>query len=410
MINFSVFSDFLSFLFMGLLILIVSWLGYNVFISLYGYKTYRVSKKRYGNKYWNLAKISIIIPAKNEAKVISRLLDSILNQDYPRNMLEVIVVDGNSSDGTYEIVRKYMNKYKFIRVIREDNPCGKPHGLNQGLKHAKGDLIGIFDADSILPNNLFRKVSEYFNDDGIIAVQGKLISINEGQNILTRLVALEEKTWYNLVMKGRERLGLFVPLTGNCFFIRRDTLLDLGGFKEDELAEDLELSLRLYKKGYRVKYIDEIFSYQEAPSKLESLITQRTRWYRGYIKNLIKYGSITKLNFLKGLDVELLLSGPIILTLSLIGYLSIFIGLFIPEIFIFAMPIAVLINLLTLITLIIIFLLNRPITISKIIIGLSIYLYWILEAFIAAKSLFEELFRRPYKWVKTEKLGIASQI
>lgn len=404
MIGYSILSILLEYILFASFIIIILWLIYNIYISLHGLK-FHPSNKNVLNKY-DPVKISIIIPAKDEESVLNRLLDSILKQDYPHDKIEVIIVDGASKDRTYDIARSYMEKYKIFKVIREDYPRGKPHALNIGLKHVSGDVVGVFDADSIIPSDLLRKVSKIFNDDNVIAIQGKPISVNEDQNLITKLTSVEEKIWYNLIMRGREKLNLFIPITGSCFFIRRNVLEEVGGFNEDELAEDLELSLRLLKHGYIVKYIDEAYAYQESPSTLKALISQRTRWYRGYIKNFLRYGSLIKLGNLKSIDVEILLSGPIILSLSLFTYLSIFLGFLIPSIYQYAYPFAITINILTLISMTLYLLLNRPITFRKILLAISIYFYWILEAGIALKSVFLELFRRPYKWIKTEKTGV----
>ena len=404
MIEYSIFSILLEYILFASFIIIILWLIYNIYISLHGLK-FHPSNKNVLNKY-DPVKISIIIPAKDEESVLNRLLDSILKQDYPHDRIEVIIVDGASKDRTYDIARSYMEKYKIFKVIREDYPRGKPHALNIGLKHVSGDVVGVFDADSIIPPDLLRKVSKIFSDDNVIAIQGRPISVNEDQNLITKLTSVEEKIWYNLIMRGREKLNLFIPITGSCFFIRRNVLEEVGGFNEDELAEDLELSLRLLKHGYIVKYIDEAYAYQESPSTLKALISQRTRWYRGYVKNFFRYGSLIKLGNLKSIDVEILLSGPIILSLSLFTYLSIFLGLLIPSIYQYAYPFAITINILTLISMTLYLLLNRPITFRKILLAISIYFYWILEAGIALKSVFLELFRRPYKWIKTEKTGV----
>jgi len=404
MIGYSILSILLEYILFASFIIIILWLIYNIYISLHGLK-FHPSNKNVLNKY-DPVKISIIIPAKDEESVLNRLLDSILKQDYPHDKIEVIIVDGASRDRTYDIARNYMERYKIFKVIREDYPRGKPHALNIGLKHVSGDVVGVFDADSIIPPDLLRRVSKIFNDDNVIAIQGKPISVNEDQNLITKLTSVEEKIWYNLIMRGREKLNLFIPITGSCFFIRRNVLEEVGGFNEDELAEDLELSLRLLKHGYIVKYIDEAYAYQESPSTLKALISQRTRWYRGYVKNFLRYGSLIKLGNLKSIDVEILLSGPIILSLSLFTYLSIFLGLLIPSIYQYAYPFAITINILTLISMTLYLLLNRPITFRKILLAISIYFYWILEAVIALKSVFLELFRRPYKWIKTEKTGV----
>ncbi len=388
------------------LIIIILWLSYNIIIILLGFMARRNIYNNLGISSYTHPKISIIIPTKDEENVIGRVLESILKQVYPREKMEIIVVDGSSTNATYEIAMRYRALYpNIIKVIREENPRGKPAALNLALKYVNGDIVGVLDADSILNTDVLLNVSRKFEYPNITAIQGRLRSVNSDQNILTRIISLEEKGWYSLLMKSRDRLGLFVPITGNCFFIRKKVLDRIGGWR-NELAEDIELSLRMFKHGFSVKYIDNVSSWQEAPSSIRSFISQRSRWYRGYIKSLFRYGSLIKHLNKRMLDIEALLLGPLIMAISLLGYISAIIALFHPELSAYAFLPTLIINSLTIITFFILLIVSRPLNRNKIILALSIYFYWMLEACIALKSVFDEIFRRPYKWVKTEKTGI----
>ena len=181
--------------------------------------------------------------------------------------MEIIVVDGNSKDATSTICSEFSAKYpNIIKTICESSSRGKPTALNLALPHLTGEIVGVFDADSVPEKDTLRKIASYFNDQSVMAVQGKACSLNEKKNMLTRIASMEEKAWFQALLTGREKLNLFVPLTGSCQFVRSKVLKELGGWDETALAEDVELALRLVEKDYLVKYAPDVCSWQETPS------------------------------------------------------------------------------------------------------------------------------------------------
>lgn len=205
----------LPLVFSVILIVILFYLTYNVLLAINGY-LYNGEADRSSNYF---PYISIIIPARNEEAVVGRCIESILSQNYPLDRLEIIVVDGASTDGTFDVCMGFSNRFPgVVRVVRESFPRGKPTALNLGFKFAKGDIIGVFDGDCVLNKDVLLNAARYFKDNSVHAVQGRVVSINESDNLLTKLVSLEEVGWYGLILRGRERLGLFIPLTGSCFF------------------------------------------------------------------------------------------------------------------------------------------------------------------------------------------------
>lgn len=352
--------------------------------------------------------ISIIVPARNEERVIGRCLEALLNLDYPDDLYEVIVVDGNSEDGTRNICMDFIEKYpNKIRLVVESEAKGKPDALNKALEAVKGELIAVFDADSIPSRDVLLKAVSYIQSkNGYAGVQGRVSSFNADKNILTRIVFVEETGWFRLILRGRDSLNLFVPYTGNSLFIRRDILEMLGGWKPGELAEDLELSLRLYEKGYRIKYLDDAVTFQEAPSKLSSFITQRYRWYRGYIQNLFRYGALLKFPGLKSLDIEFFLAGPILMGLSALFYILIMVVNLLMAPSQFLSVVIWSLNLFIFLILLKVSIFLKPRNISEILTIPSMIPYWIFESFIALKALLDTLFKRRAKWIRTEKEGM----
>ena len=118
-------------------------------------------------------------------------------------------------------VQSFPEKYpENIKVISEKTAKGKPAALNLALPYIKGEIVGVFDADSLPEKDVLSKVASYFNDKKVMALQGRTTSINEKTNALTRVIAMEEKAWFQALLTGREKLQLFVPLTGSCQFVR----------------------------------------------------------------------------------------------------------------------------------------------------------------------------------------------
>jgi len=368
-----------------------------------------MSRPRYKYRFPDmLPVINVIVPARDEERVIGRCLDALVNQYYPRDKYRIIVVDGDSKDGTRDICIKYMARYPgLITLIKEDRPNGKPDALNTALKVVDGDIIAVFDADSIpYPDTLFKAASFFNANPGIAAIQGRASSVNHMKNVLTRIIYIEETAWFRLGLRGRDNLNLFVPLTGNAMFIRRDVLEDIGGWRSGELAEDVELSLRLFKNGYRVRYVDEISTLQEAPTSLSAFITQRYRWYRGYIGNMFRYGELVKNLSMKSIDAEALLVGPIIMALSVIAYLlSTIINSIGVSSLILSVSLSTL-NILLLLTMITMYIALKPKSIRESLTVIAIIPYWMLQSLIAFKATVDTILRRKVRWMKTAKEGV----
>jgi cellulose synthase/poly-beta-1,6-N-acetylglucosamine synthase-like glycosyltransferase len=218
-----------------LLSILLFWTVYNGSIIYVGVKSRR---KRPQSNYTNEEpKFSIIVPTKDEEVVIGRCLNGLLDLDYPKDKLEIIVVDGNSTDDTCKVCSDFSAKYPGIfKIVNEKESNGKPAALNVALTYATGEIVGVFDADSVPEKDVLRKVAAHLGDKQLIAVQGRTTSLNERKNILTRVVSAEEKAWYQALLSGREKLGLFVPLNGSCQFIRRKVLEELGGWDETSLT------------------------------------------------------------------------------------------------------------------------------------------------------------------------------
>lgn len=360
-----------------------------------------------------LPKISLIVPAKNEELVITRCLDGILGLDYPQDKLEVLVVDGDSSDGTCEICSEYSKRYpNLIKLLVEKKSIGKPAALNLALSVATGEIVGLFDADSLPKRDALRKVVSYFSDGKVVAVQGRTTSLNEKSSALTRVIALEEKAWFYMLISGREKLRLFVPLNGTCQFVKHSVLVDLGGWDENSLTEDVELAVRLVEKNHGIKYAPDVCSEQETPNRLGILFEQRMRWYRGYMETALKYGRLLdKLNR-RTIDAEISLGGPFMMLVSLIGFLNwFFVAFFVlgSTPFIDFTGIAIALTAVSLVTIgVALTASEKPIKVGNIVWIPAIYFYLMMQMFIAGWAFFNLVLRRKKVWTKTAKTGAST--
>ncbi|MCK5628581.1 glycosyltransferase family 2 protein, partial [Candidatus Bathyarchaeota archaeon] len=288
---------------------------------------------------------------------------------------------------------------------------GKPAALNYGVEHSRGEIIGVFDADSVLAPDALGQVCKYFEDPQVAAVQGRTLAINSNENMLTRFVAYEEAFWFEAYLRGKDALNLFVHLKGSCQFIRRASLEELNGFNQNSLSEDMELSARLTEKDLKIKYAPDVQAWQETPASLTHLIKQRTRWFRGTMEVAFKYGKLLAKKNVRSLDAEATLMGPFVLIASLAIYLVSLSSVFLP---LYGNPAWFMLSLLTLaattLTLVVaaatlIFASKRK-PLSGLFWLPFLYFYWSLQTIIALYAMLTSLLNTPRKWTRTQKSGV----
>jgi len=342
---------------------------------------------------------------------VGRLLNALLNLDYPPQKKEIIVVDDGSVDRTVEICAEYAKRDPaHIRVLQKPVSNGKPAALNYALEHAKGEIVATFDADNVPGSDALLEAARYFEDPSVAGVQGTVCAINADENMLTRFISYEEAVRFEAYIRGKDVLKLFVNLAGTCQFVRREVLEEVGGWNEKALTEDMEVSVRLMEKGYNIRYAPEARSWQEHPAKFTQLIGQRVRWCRGNMEIALKYGKlITRLNR-RSFDAEVTLAGPYMLTFCLLGYLMTLCTLLVP-----VQPDAVFTTftqVTSLLTMIPLFLVGtalvyatKPWRVANLLWLPFIYAYWSLETFIASYALVQILLKRSRRWTQTMKTG-----
>jgi len=393
-----------------LLAILLFWCIYNGFIIYAGIRNKRkeTTLQKAVNK--ELPSFSIIVPTKNEDLVVGRCLQGLIDIDYPKSKIEIIIVDGNSSDKTLQVCNSFSRKYpNNIKVVAEEESHGKPAALNLALAQTTMEIVGIFDADSLPDRDVLNKAATYFEDNKVMAVQGRTTSINEKSNVITRVIAMEEKAWFQMLISGRECLKLFVPLNGSCQFVRRMVLDEMNGWDENSLTEDVELALRLVEKDHVIKYAPDVSCGQETPDSIGSLTKQRIRWYRGYMETALKYGRLLNKVNRRRVDAEVSLAGPFMMVVSLLSYINWFVAVvFLTR----SNPVVNFTGLVIALTAASLISMGIALTASEKLIKLRnigwipfIYVYWLTQMFVAGWAFLKLIFRRKRVWTKTEKNG-----
>ena len=229
--------------------------------------------------------VTIQLPLYNEKYVAERLLDAVIDFDWPWDRLEIQILD-DSTDETTDIVRKKISEKQFegldIKHITRKNRSGfKAGALNLGLKIARGEFIAIFDADFMPRTTFLLETIPYFDDPKIGMVQSKWDHLNRDFSLLTRLQAFGLNGHFRVEQTGRNRAGSFINFNGTAGVWRKKCIEDAGGWQPDTLTEDLDLSYRAQIKGWKFKYLEETSSPAELPVIMSAVKTQQFRWTKG---------------------------------------------------------------------------------------------------------------------------------
>lgn len=345
-------------------------------------------------------KISIIVPVKNEERVIDRLLKTLVNLTYPNK--EIVVIEDESTDRTAEICKYYADKYpSLVKFFHRDHGDGKPSAINFAARKAAGEIIAIFDADTIIEPNILERIVPYFKDPKVAMVQGQLYTINPKQSLWTRLTALNDFL-FHIFQLARDKLNLFVICQGTHTFLRRSVLEEVGFWDPHVLAEDAEISVRIMKRGYRIKYVT-IRAGVEAPAKFMHMVRQRLRWFRGYLQALSKHKDILKTMKPKSFDAVVVLLTPVLITLSWPGFVFGFCIILVSSV---GQAVGLTLLLLSILGPNAVALLRPK---SLIYIPL-LYLNWIAMTLISTYACLHALLRRPLEWLKTERYGVITDV
>lgn len=283
-------------------LMLVPYFAVMIVLALYGihrytmcYQYFRYRKNYDPNppaQFDELPTVTVQLPIFNEQFVIDRLIEAICAMEYPRDRLEIQVLD-DSTDETEQVASGIVERYKAlghpIEYIHRTNRYGfKAGALDAGLKVAKGEFVAIFDADFVPPPEWLMKVIHHFSESGIGMVQTRWGHLNRNYSMLTQIEAILLDGHFVMEHGARARTGEFFNFNGTAGMWRRKAIEDGGGWQHDTLTEDTDLSYRSQMAGWRFKYLPDVECPSELPIEMTAFKTQQARWAKGLIQTSIK--------------------------------------------------------------------------------------------------------------------------
>jgi len=273
-------------------LLILAVYGWHRYYLVYVYMKHKNEQPVPKASFDQLPVVTIQLPLYNEMYVVDRLVDAICKIEYPRELLEIQVLD-DSTDETKQIaelaVRRYaMQGFDIKYIHREDRTGYKAGALDEGLKVARGNFVAIFDADFIPKSDFLTRTVHYFTDEKIALVQARWGHVNEDYSLLTKIQAVLLDAHFVLEHGSRNRGGCFFNFNGTAGIWRKEAIADGGGWQHDTLTEDLDLSYRTQLKGWQFVFVQDHVSPAELPVEMNAFKSQQHRWAKGSIQTFLK--------------------------------------------------------------------------------------------------------------------------
>jgi cellulose synthase/poly-beta-1,6-N-acetylglucosamine synthase-like glycosyltransferase len=270
--------------------------------------------------------VTVFVAAHNEEKVIADSLQALLASDYPQDRISIVVVNDRSSDNTRHIVDEHVRLWpgRLQAFHRTHGKPGKAAALKDAMAWAVGDVAVIFDADYTPGPALIRQLVAPFFDPEVGAVMGRVVPRNAGQNLLTRLLDIERSAGYQVDQQARMNLSAVPQYGGTVGGVRLSALRAVGGWSDDVLAEDTDITFRLLIAGWKTVYNNDAACHEEVPEEWAVRLRQVHRWAKGHNQVLIRQAwALLRSPFVSGrerLDGLLLLNIFLMQPLLLIGW------------------------------------------------------------------------------------------
>src|ERR1700681_494375 len=236
--------------------------------------------------------VTVLVAAHNEEKVISNILSALMTVKYPEGLMLVIPVNDRSTDGTRAIIDEFVERFpgRIQPFHRAGGKGGKAAALKDAMEFVETEVVLIFDADYIPGSGLIKQLVSPFFDPEVGGVMGRVVPLNVGTNLLTRLLDLERAGGYQVDQQARMNLRLVPQHTGTVAGVRLSALREVGGWNDDSLTEDTDLTFRLLLAGWKTVYQNRSECYEEVPETWQVRIKQIMRWAKGHNQALAAFG------------------------------------------------------------------------------------------------------------------------
>ncbi len=412
----------LQIFFLIAVILIWFMIAYQLVLTIAGYAHYGASAKEQKNidtMTFDWPAVSLLIPAHNEEKVIGRTIEAMTAFDYPKEKLEIVIINDGSKDTTAEIVSRYAKQHPNVRLLTippGEGGKGKSRALNIGVSKTTSDIIAVYDADNTPDRSSLKYlVAQLLLHPELGAVLGKFRTVNKARNVLTRFINIETLSFQSILQAGRWKLFKVSTIPGTNFVIRRSLLTKLGGWDEEAITEDSELTVRIYMENFRVKYIPYAVTYEQEPETWKVWIRQRTRWVRGnnyVVSKFVKEIPRFKNKFL-GFEIFYLLSLYYIFLVAIVAS-DIFFILGVTNVIIILLPgpytaVWILAVVLFLLEIFLVLSYDREDTPGNFLLMVLMYItYCQLWIYVVGRALWADIVTKESRtWVKTERFDVA---
>lgn len=239
----------------------------------------------------HLPVVSVMVALYRESNIAAKLTARLDQLDYPRALLDILLVVEEDDQMTRRALSTAnLPGWMRVVVVPDGTVKTKPRALNYALDHCRGSIVGIYDAEDAPEPDQIRKIVARFHQRGpeVVCLQGQLDYYNPRSNWLARCFTIEYASWFRMFLPGIERMGMAIPLGGTTLFFRRKALEELGGWDAQNVTEDADLGLRLFRHGYRTELIDTT-TFEEANCRSFPWVKQRSRWIKGYMMTWITH-------------------------------------------------------------------------------------------------------------------------
>ena len=272
---------------------------YMVYLFLRKNKKELFQNREFLKQFWlthtkdDLPKVTTQLPIYNEKYVVKRLIDAVVNIDYPKELHEIQVLD-DSHDETRGIASELVDKYRAMgfnikHITRENRDGFKAGALNEGLKQAEGEFLAIFDADFVPQKDfLYRVVPFFYEKEKVALVQTRWGHMNGKYSLLTIAQSIGMDGHFIVEQAARTWNGLYMNFNGTAGIWRKEAIVDAGNWQSDTLTEDLDLSYRAQLKGWNTKFLSNVVTPSELPVEVNAYKSQQHRWAKGSIQTAKK--------------------------------------------------------------------------------------------------------------------------